>query len=143
VGHYGLKIKSGKAFKHFINVGFKNGLNPNPLVSLWWMKENIGINSFDDFILCLNNDKKSHPFFDIELFNQQNDAWRYYANNAKENKLNPCSELSFDQLISLSGLQNIHFINIILILGEEYHNFLRGNHFKESKYTRHLFISQF
>jgi hypothetical protein len=143
VGHYCLKIKSKEAFKHFVEVGFEIGLNPNPLVSLWWIKESNGMNSFEDFILCLKNNKKSHPFFDVELFNQQDDVWRYYVNNAKKKKLNPCSELSFDQLISLSGLQNTHFINIILILGQEYRNFLTKNKLKESKNAKQYFISSF
>jgi hypothetical protein len=143
VGHNGLKIKSGKAFEHFRDIGFDKGLNPNPLISVWWLQQSIGIYSFDHLTHCIKDKIRSHPFFDVGLFPNTDNCWKYYANNAKEKSLDPCSEMSFIKLISLNGLQNKHFVTAILILGENYRNFLEKNSLKQNVNTRLSFISNF
>ena len=125
VGHYNLKIEANEAYRHFIENGYRVGLNPNPLISNWWVQKIFGISSFDDFYDHIRSAKRSHPFFNVESFPPMNDVWRYYANNAREKILDPCAELGFHEITSLDTLQNVHFLNIFVILEDMYREFTK------------------
>jgi hypothetical protein len=140
VGHYNLKINANEAYRHYIDNGYRHGLNPNPLISSWWVQKIFGISSFDDFYNHIRRVKRSHPFFNVETFAPMNDVWRYYANNAREKILDPCAELGFHELTSLDNLQNVHFLNIFLILGELYRTFTK-NSLKIDNTTQANFLS--
>lgn len=141
IGYYGLNLESKDAFHHFQKDGFELKFNPNPLISCWWVEETFGISSYKDFHNHINSAKRSHPFFDVEIFPANDDVWKFYTNNAFEMGINPCTEVSLLQLKNFDFAQNRHFIDIFLILENAYKNFLKFNGLKDNINTRVSFIT--
>ena len=141
IGYYDLNLESNKAFSHFKKKGFQLKFNPNPLISCWWVQETFGISSYEDFETHINSAKRSHPFFDVEIFPGKKDVWKFYVNNAIEMGIMPCKEVTLLEITSLEFAQTHHFVNIFLILENYYKNFLKFNELQDNINTRVSFIN--
>ncbi len=65
---YGLD-KDVDAFNHFVKTGFKNDLNPNPIINIRFVKENYDVESFMDLVSFIENSVGNpSQYFDVEFY---------------------------------------------------------------------------
>ncbi len=110
--------KDEDAFNHFVKTGFKQDLNPNPIINTRFIKDNYNVSSFLDLVNFIENSEGNpSQYFDIDFYYETHTdvksagvpAVKHFLRNGRKEgrKFSPMHTYTYNELMEIEASNDV------------------------------------